>query len=233
MNIARITLTGADESTDLEQLVDLVGRFPAVEVGLLYTATPEGRTRYPSRAWLQRAAAALTDRVAIHVCGGGARQELLSGNLTDLTRHAPRVQVNGPVAVSEAEVLASLVGTVITQHNESNLPLLEVRARNHALLIDASGGRGLSPQAWEPPVTEKLVGFAGGMGPENLAAEYARIYPVSKAGAWVDMEGKLRVDDRFNMALADECAGIHSDCCARTLEVTRVTEPVRRKLRAA
>lgn len=233
MTIASITLTGADESTDIEQLVELLNRFPAVEVGLLYTATPEGRARYPSRDWLRRAAGELTERVAIHVCGGGARQELLSGNLSDLTRHAPRVQVNGPVAVSEAEVLARLVATLITQHNESNLPLLEVRARNHALLIDASGGRGLSPQAWEPPVTEKLVGFAGGMGPENLAAEYARIYPVSKTGSWVDMEGKLRVDDHFSMALAVQCAGIHHDCRARTIEVTRVTEPVRRKLRAA
>lgn len=233
MNIARITLTGADESTDLEHLVDLANRFPDVEVGLLYTATPEGRNRYPSREWLRRATEALSDRVAIHVCGGGARQELLSGNLSDLTRHAPRVQVNGRVAVAEAEVLARLVGTLITQHNESNLPLLEVRARNHALLIDASGGQGLSPQAWEPPATEKLVGFAGGMGPENLAAEYDRIYPVSKGGAWVDMEGKLRVDDRFNMALAFQCAGIYYDCCARTLEVKSVTKPVRRQLRAA
>jgi hypothetical protein len=233
MHISRITLTGADEYTNIEQLIDLVNRFPAVEVGLLYTATPEGRNRYPSRDWLRRAAAALTERVAIHVCGGGARQELLSGNLSDLTRHAPRVQVNGRVAIAEAEVLARLVGTLITQHNESNLPLLEVHARNHALLIDASGGRGLSPQSWEPPATEKLVGFAGGMGPENLAAEYARIYPVSKEGAWVDMEGKLRVDDRFDMALAFQCAGIHYDCCARTLEVKNATEPVRRKLRAA
>src|SRR5262245_39658023 len=77
MNIQRITLTGADEHTDIDQLVEFSDRFPQVELGLLYTVTPEGRPRYPRRDWLLRAATALSDRVAIHVCGGGARREML------------------------------------------------------------------------------------------------------------------------------------------------------------
>jgi hypothetical protein len=211
MNIERITLTGADERTDIDALVQFAHRFPEVELGLLYTATPEGRPRYPSRDWLARAAAALSGRVAIHVCGGGARRELLEGRMSDLTRHAPRIQVNGLIEVEEAERLAALVATLITQHNEANSHLLQVRARNHALLVDASGGRGVSPDLWQPPSTDKATGFAGGMGPANLATEYQRIAGVAKPGAWSDMEGKLRVEDWFSLPLAVQCATIHRE----------------------
>ncbi|MEJ6003822.1 hypothetical protein [Paucibacter soli] len=209
MNLSRITLTGADERTDLDGLVDLADRFTEVEIGLLYTVTPEGRPRYPSRDWLSRAASALSGRCAIHVCGMGARRELIAGDLADLTRHAPRVQVNGGLQVEEAEALASLVGTLMTQHNIANGSLLGVQARNHAILIDASGGRGTSPDSWVLPATEKQIGFAGGMGADNLFAEYTRISSLARPGSWSDMEGKLRIDDWFSLELAARCAEIH------------------------
>lgn len=213
LNIELITLTGADEGVDIDALVQIADEFPDVEIGLLYTVNPEGRPRYPSREWLLRAASKLSARVAIHVCGGAARCELLNGDLGDLTLHAPRVQVNGHLTVDEAESLARRVGTLITQHNDLNQHLMQVRARNHAVLIDASGGRGLSPSAWAPPETEKLVGFAGGIGPDNLEIEYQRIKQVARPGAWSDMEGKLRVDDLFSVQLARRCAAIHNDLC--------------------
>jgi hypothetical protein len=202
----RITLTGADERTDIDQLVELVNRFPAVEVGLLYTATPEGRPRYPSRDWLLTAAAKLSEHVAIHVCGRTARLQMLNDELHDLTRHAPRVQVNGVLSVDELVGCAGKVSTLITQHTAANTALVEVQLPNHALLIDGSGGRGISPEAWLPPKTHKPVGFAGGMGPDNIVAELMRIEPVAKYNAWVDMEGKLRVDDWFDFRLANACA---------------------------
>ena len=151
---------------------------------------------------------------------------MLSGNLSDLTRHAPRVQVNGRVSLAEAEVLARLVGTLITQHNDINMPLLEVRARNHALLMDSSGGRGLSPEDWLPPVTGKDVGFAGGMGPSNLVPELHRVAGVARPGAWVDMEGKLRVDDWFDISSARQCAQMFCDFV--TPGAARCVTPARR-----
>lgn len=206
MTIQRITLTGADERTQIEDLAYLLDNFPEVEIGLLYTATPEGRQRYPSRNWLATAVSALSGRVALHICGRGARRELLGGFLSDLTRHAPRVQVNGRLEVAEVEVLARLVGTLITQHNAANASLTQAVALNHALLVDSSGGRGVSPDAWLAPETDKVVGFAGGLGPDNIQVEYPRIERVAKPGAWLDMEGKLRVNDWFNLAMAHRCA---------------------------
>lgn len=232
MKSERITLTGADEHTDIDELLELANRHPAVEIGLLYTATPEGRPRYPSLPWLLQAASALSGRVAIHVCGAGARSALQSGDLRSLLRHAPRVQVNGQLYCGEAELLALKVGTLITQHNAVNQSLLIVRARNHDLLVDSSGGRGLSPADWTPPVTSKNVGFAGGMGPDNLATELARIQSVAKSGSWADMEGKLRVDDWFSVPLARQCAEVFDTHLNGASEALRTRAAAAPRMRA-
>lgn len=208
----RITLTGADERTLIQDLIHLVDHHPSVEIGLLYTATPEGRNRYPSIEWLESTARILKGRCAIHVCGGTARRQLIAGHLDQLTSYAPRVQVNGVLTADEAQACASRVGTLITQHNAKNAHLVALGLPNHALLIDGSGGQGISPETWEAPVTHKPVGFAGGMGPDNLAAELQRIGDSAKRNAWVDMEGKLRTltpsgrQDWFDIEKARACA---------------------------
>lgn len=211
--IERITLTGADERTSLDQLWLLATTFPAVEVGLLYTESPEGRNRYPSLHWLSCAAARLSGRVAIHVCGRAARERFAKGDLDDLVQHAPRVQVNGHVEQSELVQLAGRAGTLITQHNEANAALIECEVNNHSILIDNSGGRGISPAVWPRLVTAKPVGRAGGLGPHNLEAEMQDFELEVAPGGWIDMEGKLRTDDWFDLKKAWECASIHARLC--------------------
>lgn len=207
-NITRITLTGADERTPLDGLQRLVETYPGVEIGLLYTANPDGRNRYPSLPWIHQAARSLSGRVAIHVCGGAARNELLRGELRSLTAHAPRVQVNGHVSIDELPLLARQAGTLITQHNEHNAALVHQSVAKHSLLIDASGGRGISPTQWDRPVTTKPVGRAGGLGPHNLLDELENFAPVAEPGSWVDMENRLRTNDWFDIDLALRCAAI-------------------------
>ena len=196
-----ITLTGADERTDVSRLLRL-----RAEIGLLYTATPEGRNRYPRREWIAEIVPRLS-RVAIHVCGSGARRELRSGKLSDIVANAQRIQVNGRLDALDVEDICAQYysHTIITQHRPDNARLLAVSASNHAVLIDASGGRGVSPESWEPPKTEKQVGYAGGLGPENIAAELERIGQVASGFWWIDMEGKLRIDDWFSLDRAEQC----------------------------
>jgi len=192
--IERITVTGADEQTDIAQLAALAER-RHVEVGLLYTVNPEGRNRYPSREWLKAAVDALGRRAALHVCGRPARAQLLDGSLDDLAQAVGRVQVNGILSLAEAAAIAARVPVLITQHNAENHHLLDLPAQNHELLVDASGGTGRSPSHWIGPRTAKPVGFAGGLGPYNLAGELPRIAQVATARAWIDMETSLRGDD--------------------------------------
>lgn len=200
-----ITVTGVDERTDIAAIAKL-----DAEVGILLTGTPEGRNRYPRREWVYEAAQVLP-RVAIHVCGSAALGWLISGAIDDLVALVDRVQVNG---VREARLMEEICWrfphqTIINQYNPVNARLLkDVCASNHALLSDASGGQGISPSCWLRPDTEKPFGFAGGLGPENLAESLAKIRFAARHEWWVDMEGKLRVDDWFSIPKATEAVEI-------------------------
>ena len=64
-------------------------------------------------------------------------------------------------------------------------------------LFDASGGRGIAPAVW-PPHPGRLVGYAGGINPDNVLAVLAA--GVGAAGPyWIDMESGVRTDDRFDL----------------------------------
>lgn len=197
-----ITLTGADERTPLDQLIRLADM--GAEIGLLCTFSPEGRNRYPRLGWILDAAKALAGRAAIHFCGKRTRASLMRGECYMLD-DVKRFQVNGHLEPREVRILCEgLPGhTVITQHTAANAILAEVDVPNHALLVDASGGRAKLPQDWSRPEAEKSVGFAGGLGPTTLRKELPKIATVARGDWWIDMEGRLRdSDDWFNVESA-------------------------------
>lgn len=190
--IPKITYTGIDRKTDISKLPEVC------EIGILYTVTTAGGNRYPDRDEVHAILDALDGRAAsIHICGKAARTELLEGYLDDILDKVDRVQINGKVCVWELRTLCERYpGKVfITQHVQYNAHLADSGIVNHALLIDASGGRGISPNAWIPPKSSRPVGFAGGIGPDNIMQELERIEPIMKDGAWIDMESKIRDDD--------------------------------------
>lgn len=204
-----ITLTGADERTPLDELIGLADS--GAEIGILLSLTNKG-SRYPSLEWIGKAAELLQGRASIHVCGYAGRTALFQGNLNWLLGRVRRFQVNGCVLIGELERLceANPDSTVITQHKAYNLGLLACKAKNHAILVDDSGGTGTSPKRWIRPKTEKCVGFAGGLGADNLADELARIGPLLGDG-WIDMESKLRTDDWFDAEKARACLAVYNE----------------------
>jgi hypothetical protein len=209
-NITTITLTGADEQTPIEQLKELVESSSHVEIGFLLTASKNLGRRYPNYAYTKAAFQALSGRVALHVCGAAARKSLLNGNLAELTKHAPRVQVNGSIWEEELPMLASKVGHLITQYSgtkdKEKTYLLISPISNHSLLVDSSRGRGIMPSQWPTLITTKCVGRAGGLGPENIYQQLKLFDESATPGAWVDMESKLRdAEDWFSLDLAKEC----------------------------
>lgn len=193
-----ITVTGADERTSISDLVGLTKVYPRVEVAFLYTASAEGRNRYPSLSWIKRSVAALSGRCAVHLCGRESRKQLLDGDLIDLMQHVRRIQVNGPVYVEELWQLSKKVPTLITQHTLANFPLAGSMIANHVLLVDGSGGRGVSPEHWKRPESERQAGFAGGIGPDNLEIEVEKISRVATGNWWIAMEHKVRTNDWFD-----------------------------------
>lgn len=195
-----LTLSGVDERVTQREIERMLA-FPDVELGLLCTHDPEGRPRYPELHWLVWAAEIASDRCAIHVCGRRARAALLARQLDDLVMHASRIQVNGVLRTDELNEIAETFAThtIITQHHAQNAALVAAPVANHALLVDASGGTGRRPEGWQRPDTIKPVGFAGGLGPDNLRTQLPLIATIAGDGPfWVDMETSLRIDDWFS-----------------------------------
>lgn len=203
-----ITLTGIDAGTPLTELMGFAAASSVpVEFGFLYTATPEGRMRYPDRATLERLLLRHRGAAALHVCGNIARAQLAQGELGELVGHVQRIQVNGTLTAGQVDDLCLRYSghTIITQHTIANADLVHVNASNHALLVDGSGGRGITPGQWVRPITDKAVGFAGGLGPHTLAAQLPRIARAARGAFWIDMEQSLRsADDAFDSDRAQQ-----------------------------
>lgn len=225
MNLTHCTLTGVDDATDLSTIAALSRDYPVVEWGCLYSPKRQGTPgRYPAVPTLQRILRELPPevRVALHVCGRGV-PDLLTGEpvVLDLVRRLVarqgRLQLNFNLARTPVDFIGlrrlldrfpTLI--VITQHNTANATVWEQLREypNHAVLFDASGGNGILPGAWPPPLPELACGYAGGLGPATL---YEHLGKISDAAGdrptWIDMEGALRVEDsagvdRFNL---DRC----------------------------
>lgn len=213
--LAGITLTGADEHTDLDALVALAKRNPELEIGLLYTDRPEGRPRYPSFGWLSEVIRhRLPGRCALHVCGRAAREKYLGGELGVLLHDVRRVQINGHVMPDEVMPLAMEFPILIMQwrpgRDSHDFEDAVIDARRSVglcqqWLVDGSGGRGLLPEKWSRPPVTRPVGFAGGLGPETLALQLPRIAAVAESPWWIDMENALRTHDWFDL---DKCRAV-------------------------
>ena len=199
-----LTLTGIDDRTTPAEIRLLHGR--GVELGILYTETPEGRNRYPSLSWIERTVSQIPGRYSLHVCGRKARERLFNYDLGYCIGRFQRIQINGKI--NEAELLDACSvyrgHTIITQANPGHdRNPRDCGLANHAVLVDGSGGRGLSPAEWLRPNTPRAVGFAGGLGPHNLRRELPRIKEVATEPTWIDMEARLRSEsDWFSIAAA-------------------------------
>lgn len=203
-----ITFTGLDVRTPIMPLAELLRDYPGIELGILWSVKRSGRgePRYPTLqqigTLLDLLPADRPPRLAIHFCGGPARQALFEGKNQHLFRRPNlRLQINGRVSEEDLRAVADTYytqQTIITQHAPS-FDLCTVPLANHAILMDASGGRGRLPDQWWRPKIRKKVGFAGGLGPETLADHLPQIWALAQRGDWLDMESRIRTDDWFDL----------------------------------
>lgn len=235
--ISLCTLTGVDERTDLALLSYLsdfyrsgVQAFAGSEIewGFLYSPKRMGQPgRYPSMDFLKSSLMGLDPkvRVALHICGAGVMEALdpysPANRLIEMVAvRKGRVQLNFSNKRSSVD-LEQLASTMrlypevmfITQENAANAGvregLAQYKLRNHAVLFDSSGGRGILAKEW-PRSVEVPCGYAGGLGPDTLVAELPRILGAAAGKpTWVDMEGSLRVpcsegNDWFDLSVCQQ-----------------------------
>lgn len=122
-----------------------------------------------------------------------------------------RIQLNMSQKVADslnARVLKDLISAFpdqefIIQYNDKTKEAVERLHKTGAkfsLLFDASGGNGIAPKSWESPIyNEHPMGYAGGISPENVRRNLRQIKRVAKDDEiWIDAEGKLKTDDKFD-----------------------------------
>lgn len=226
------TLTGVDDSTVFYDLSRLSRMYPFVEWGFLYSPKyNELGGRYPCIVTLNRAFQTLPEhvRVALHICGSGVHNPLAGEKVVNdlvemVAKRRGRVQLNfnqtaKPVDLNLIRGFLNRFPDmqVITQHNNANETLWKELEgfSNHAVLFDASGGRGLLGNQWPEPLSGVACGYAGGLGPDNLSEQLDRIAAVVQQGSmWVDMESSLRITsdgDRLDIDRCEDCLLVVSE----------------------
>jgi hypothetical protein len=210
-----VTLTGVDTHADPRALAALASRYPRVEWGVLSSAERR-EARYPDAAWTAGFLHACAGvHAAIHLCDAHV-DAFIAGDplITAKAAAFERAQLNfnqratpkSPDALRAA--IARYPGRVILQHHADNATLIDALSAAGAdfdVLFDASSGQGLRPESWPAPLARLRCGYAGGLGPSNVAAELPRI--AAAAGErefWIDMASSLRdPDGRFSLDAAE------------------------------
>ena len=207
-----VTLTGIDERTDLTRLPDSGGDY-LLEYAILISRSKNGQEpRYPSYTTVQTMIKKLQDEhiLAAHFCGAPAR-EILQGivpqELHWLKGMVDRIQINANekdtlAGWQKAADILNLVGiTPIFQWRRDIWPaFMDGRAD---VLLDRSGGRGIAEQIWPVRGNYKgKIGYAGGLGPDNLPISDIAKAAGNSSKYWIDMESSLRTHDWFDIEKA-------------------------------
>ncbi len=200
-----ITFTGADDGTRTEDLLTFAAQHPKTEFGILLSASRAGTSRYPTLPWIQNVPRSL--RLAAHVCGSWAAALAERGEQAEveaLIGGFQRVQINVGRAPQDLDPLVGFaarlgVEVILQSRDRSAFPA----ERRISWLFDASGGAGIVPAAWPRHHEDRQVGYAGGLGPANVAEVVAGLD--ASGPYWIDMETRVRnEDDAFDLGLCDE-----------------------------
>jgi hypothetical protein len=214
MKLTRVTITGADDKTDRAELTRLTAAYPFVEWGILVSARRAGESRYPSQAGIDALLPAMQrGQIAFHVCGNAARKILAGTGPAELS--VPRIQINGfsqhvaahaaltPFGQWLSLVRGRGVEVILQVQHERALSVARLLTDVHpnvSALWDESGGRGLTSSAWPEPPPGLRLGYAGGLGPDNIARRAEELVKrASPAETWLDMESCVRTDDELDL----------------------------------
>jgi hypothetical protein len=197
-----VTISGADDGVDVDELAYLSERFWFVE------------PRYPSKDWRDRFLREVNGSIghdgradfwsALHFCGEVARETLAGKGVplrTDFWAF-DRWQINAQgepdARLAQAATRAPKLILQCRSRDAFAACCAQARALNGSVLFDPSGGTG-KQEPWPRALYSGGVdfGIAGGIGPENVSDA---IDAAERLGAsWIDMESGVRTDDRFDL----------------------------------
>ena len=218
--LKQITFTGADDNTNIIDLLALSSAYPFVEWGILLPGI--GKPRFPSMKWLETLIGrnmleGEPAKLSGHICPPLTAKILHSlSSIDNLVGHAfSRIQINthGEKYLYDDKFFKnlheSIAREIIFQLDGANDNLLNQASHYPWLyftgLIDGSHGGGVLPEHWPKPYTFPQIdcfwiGYSGGLGPHNLERELPKILEAAgDHNIWIDMETHVRTNGEFDL----------------------------------
>lgn len=221
MNITKITFTGADDSIDPIELVNITKNYPhSLEWGILFSGTKQGFPRFPSKEWIKKLCEVSDGEIRLnlsaHLCGKLVRDLVINDDFTWIKEYGEvfykfkRIQLNFHGQFHKQHPNFKTVLSSWPNHNfilqcdgPNDNDVFRLSMDGHCVpLFDTSGGAGISPEYWPMAWNRIYCGYAGGLGPDNIVQELKKINAVTmKQPFWIDMERKIRSEDDKNFDL--------------------------------
>ena len=201
-----ITFTGVDLQTSIPRMMALAADYP-VEFAFLLSPSRQGTGRFPPREFIRHVlsyrssrfkfAAHLIDEYSANLVETQATGLEASGDLEGFER----VQVNSDSPELSPKKIRQWADA------QGMLPILQCADvfpddPSVQWLFDPSKGTGRRPLSWPAAPGAGLVGYAGGIGPDNVADVVGQLEQVSQ-NYWIDMASGVRgPNNRFDL---DKC----------------------------
>lgn len=190
-----LTFTGIDSRTDLYRADELARKYP-IEWGVLFSRTNDD-PRYPPLGIISDFHQIAGEKSA-HLCGAYSR-EAQRGEVDPAINLGKfgRCQINGHTVNTEhfSKIRKSYGVQIICQWRGDKFP---DGFPGWLPLYDCSGGRGIEPSKVPTIPANKLVGYAGGIGPDTVL-DYLSMIDGAGDHFWLDMEGQIRTDGWFDL----------------------------------
>lgn len=221
-----LSITGADNNTNINELAALSQKYPQLELAVLYFPEKENIQRNPGVAWRQEFFKTIKkENTALHLCGKGVFDAILSKSFTsskELKEFAQtsRIQINinarhdifthNEIHTVYEKLLGEGFELILQYHERSRhwiLPFIEKHTPQKVnILLDASLGKGITPKEFTAPkeVLELSypIGFAGGLNPDNIELAHSQVKSLGISNYWLDLESGVRTDNEFDMSKA-------------------------------
>jgi phosphoribosylanthranilate isomerase len=176
-------------------------------------------------------------KLAAHLCGTHVNDVLNDKAdvfLSQLTAWSfRRVQINATlvngVDTSRLAESVPIVSAMIKRHpqlefiiqkNEETRPLWEGLweyglPSNVSMLVDESKGTGVTATSWPSPPADYEIGYAGGIGPDNIQKILTDVAEAGQGRAiWIDMESSLRsIKNDKDVFDLDKCYQVIEGAC--------------------
>lgn len=227
--IDRVTITGADDNTRAEDLIEISRKYPFVEWAFLVKQSFQlgSKPKFPSTYWLNDTIAAFDKAspamdVAVHLCGELTEKLLFMGNVSftgDLI--APllfcnRIQINfggKTIACPYQGIIPKILkwanqlhSTIILQDDGHNAYTIKrfMRQGTVDVLYDHSCGEGTPSEVWPArrtlyPSQPNLYLGYAGGIGPDNIEEVVVDVPDNLLDSWIDMQTNVRTGDQLDL----------------------------------